>query len=86
MNYRLPSNPEKAAYVRSGFDAIARHYDRFNDLINQGQHRRWKSALVRRLELRPGSRVLDLCCGTGDLAQRALAVHELPSAVIAADF
>ena len=86
MPYRLPSAESKARYVRERFDAIARRYDLFNDLITQGQHRAWKRALVRRLGLAPGDRVLDLCCGTGDIAQRIRARLGREGAVVAADF
>lgn len=70
MAYRHPTRQEKATYVQSKFDEIASHYDRFNDLITQGQHRLWKRAMVRKLGVKPGDRGLDLCCGTGDIAQR----------------
>lgn len=86
MPYRLPSADRKARYVRERFDAIARRYDLFNDLITQGQHRWWKRMLVRRLGLRPGSQVLDLCCGTGDIAERIRVQLRGSGAVIAADF
>ncbi len=89
MVYHLPPPEQKADYVRSKFDEIARQYDRFNDLITQGQHRRWKRVLVARLGLRPGQVGLDLCCGTGDLALRclpALAGGGTRGGVIAADF
>ena len=72
MSYRLPDSAGKARYVREKFDEIARHYDLFNDLITQGQHRIWKKILVNRLGFRPTARGLDLCCGTGDIAARSL--------------
>ncbi len=70
MPYEMPPAAEKARYVRRKFDEIARRYDLFIDLITQGQHRWWKRRLVRRIPLAPGARVLDLCCGTGDIARR----------------
>ena len=54
--------------VRGLFAAIARRYDLLNDLMSLGLHRRWKRRLVK-LAGEPGD-VLDLCCGTGDIAQR----------------
>lgn len=71
MTYRLPEPEQKARYVRERFDQIAHVYDRFNDLITQGQHRRWKKTLINRLQIRPDFVGLDMCCGTGDIAQRA---------------
>lgn len=57
----------KAAQVRQMFDRIAGTYDLLNDCISMGFHRRWKRLACRRLNLRPGDRVLDVCSGTGDL-------------------
>lgn len=86
MPYRLPDADRKDRYVRAKFDEIARHYDRFNDLITQGQHRWWKRVLVWRLGIRPGQRGLDLCCGTGDIALRCLPALGGAGQVVAADF
>jgi len=70
LNYRLPLSGDKAHYVRTRFDAIARRYNLYNDLITQGQHRLWKRVLVKNIPVRPHSRGLDICCGTGDIAKR----------------
>ena len=51
------------------FSRLAWRYDLVNDVMSFGMHRRWKRQTVR-LALsgaRPGARVLDLCCGSGDL-------------------
>ena len=50
------------------FASIARRYDLANDVLSFGVHRLWRRKLVRMAALRPDSRVLDLCTGTGDLA------------------
>ena len=52
------------------FSLLARRYDLINDLMSFGLHRRWKRETIRlALAGRSGAvRVLDLCCGTGDLA------------------
>jgi len=86
MPYRLPDPEDKSRYVRTKFDEIAHQYDRFNDLITQGQHRWWKRVLVRRLGIRPGDRGLDLCCGTGDIALRCLPPLRGRGTLVAADF
>lgn len=59
---RLP-----AADVRSMFDGVASVYDAMNLLTTGGLDRRWRK-LAARAAVRPGDRVLDVCCGTGDLA------------------
>ncbi|MBI3993962.1 MAG: ubiquinone/menaquinone biosynthesis methyltransferase [Candidatus Lambdaproteobacteria bacterium] len=86
MPYEIPQPEHKARYVRRKFGEIARRYDLFNDLITQGQHRYWKNVLVGRLELQGGERVLDLCCGTGDIALRCARRLGPRGRVVAADF
>jgi demethylmenaquinone methyltransferase/2-methoxy-6-polyprenyl-1,4-benzoquinol methylase len=57
------------------FDTIAPRYDRFTRVFSFGMDRRWKAELVEWMQtvIRPDSRVLDLACGTGDLAFAAAA-------------
>jgi len=69
------------------FATIARRYDLLNDIMSAGLHRRWKRRLV---ELALGNReatnerrVLDLCCGTGDIA---MAFARAGADVTGADF
>ncbi len=50
------------------FDAVAQRYDLGNDLMSLGWHTRWKRRLLDGLDLPPGTQVLDLATGTGDLA------------------
>jgi len=49
------------------FDRIAPVYDVMNRVMTAGLDRRWRR-LAARAAVRPGDRVLDACCGTGDLA------------------
>lgn len=56
--------------VRALFDRIAPRYDLINDLQSFGLHRRWKRRMIAEASPRAGDRVLDVCCGTGDLALR----------------
>lgn len=53
--------------VRSMFDRIAPVYDVMNRVMTLGLDRRWRGITARAV-VQPGSRVLDACCGTGDLA------------------
>jgi demethylmenaquinone methyltransferase/2-methoxy-6-polyprenyl-1,4-benzoquinol methylase len=52
------------------FDRIAPVYDVMNRLMTIGLDRRWRRITVEQV-VRPGDRVLDACCGTGDLALEA---------------
>ena len=63
------STPEgKRRYVRQLFATIADRYDFITRFLSYGQDRRWKRRLIRLASLSPADRVLDLACGTGDLA------------------
>jgi demethylmenaquinone methyltransferase/2-methoxy-6-polyprenyl-1,4-benzoquinol methylase len=63
----LPEGDDKREAVREMFDAIAPRYDRVNRIMTFRLDVRWRRLAVRRLALAPGSRVLDLASGTGDL-------------------
>jgi demethylmenaquinone methyltransferase / 2-methoxy-6-polyprenyl-1,4-benzoquinol methylase len=62
---------EAAAWVRDMFTRIAPRYDLLNHLLSFSLDRLWRrrtaSAFLHILT-RPHARILDLCCGTGDLA------------------
>ena len=63
----LPEGRDKAAMVQNMFDAIAPRYDLVNRIMTFRLDTRWRRRAVRDLRLAPGSRVLDLASGTGDL-------------------
>ena len=56
--------------VRGMFDRIAPVYDVMNRVMTVGLDRRWRKLAVKEV-VWPGDRVLDACCGTGDLAVEA---------------
>jgi demethylmenaquinone methyltransferase / 2-methoxy-6-polyprenyl-1,4-benzoquinol methylase len=56
--------------VRTMFDRIAPVYDVMNRVMTAGLDRRWRRLTVEAV-VQPGARVLDACCGTGDLAVAA---------------
>ena len=72
---------QAARWVRGMFSRVAHRYDFLNHLLSANVDRYWRARTVRRLGPvleKPGARVVDICCGSGDLtlalAQRASAV------------
>ncbi len=64
------SEQEASRWVRAMFGRVARRYDLANHLLTANIDRYWRNravARVRDILRRPGVRVLDLACGTGDL-------------------
>lgn len=76
-----------ASAVRNMFAAVAPRYDLLNHLLSVGLDIRWRQAAVKALApvlANPSSVVVDLCCGTGDLA---LALRRVSAGtVLGADF
>lgn len=58
---------ERAGYVRQMFGEISGRYDLMNTLMTAGRHHAWRRLAARAL-VRPGDRVVDVGCGTGDLS------------------
>jgi demethylmenaquinone methyltransferase/2-methoxy-6-polyprenyl-1,4-benzoquinol methylase len=63
----------KRRHVARLFDTIADRYDLITRVLSYGQDRRWKLALMDRARIGASDVVLDLACGTGDLARLAAA-------------
>ena len=59
--------------VQAMFDRIAGVYDAMNSVMTAGLHHRWRRRAIDLAAVGPGSRVLDVATGTGDLAIEAAA-------------
>jgi demethylmenaquinone methyltransferase/2-methoxy-6-polyprenyl-1,4-benzoquinol methylase len=57
----------KDAFVREMFASIAPRYDLANRVLTGGMDERWRRRAIALLAPAPHARVLDCCCGTGDL-------------------
>jgi demethylmenaquinone methyltransferase / 2-methoxy-6-polyprenyl-1,4-benzoquinol methylase len=87
---------EAARRVRDMFTRIAPRYDFLNHLLSFSLDRIWRrrtARLFRHILCRPEARILDLCCGTGDLTfaldrtrSAALDPSERRSPIVGSDF
>ena len=81
-----------AENVRGMFDAIAGRYDLLNHLLSAGIDRIWwwrAARAVRHVLIRPNARIMDLCCGTGDMTLALLRRRPSTSStapILAVDF
>lgn len=57
----------KGAFVRDMFGRIAPRYDLANRVLTAGFDERWRKKAIALLAPPKGGRIIDLCCGTGDL-------------------
>jgi demethylmenaquinone methyltransferase / 2-methoxy-6-polyprenyl-1,4-benzoquinol methylase len=73
----------KQTYVRSLFDSIAHRYDLLNHILSSGLDVIWRRKAVNFLELLRPKSILDVACGTGDLAIEAARLS--PERVIGID-
>jgi len=63
---------QKAGMVHGVFSSVASKYDVMNDAMSMGIHRIWKDAMLDWLAPRPGTKLLDVAGGTGDISFRYL--------------
>jgi demethylmenaquinone methyltransferase/2-methoxy-6-polyprenyl-1,4-benzoquinol methylase len=74
-----------ARWVRDMFGRVAHRYDLLNHVLSFNLDKRWRARTVDRVSSileKPGARVLDLCCGTGDLMLALAARQGAASATI----
>ena len=84
----ISGGPEKRAYVRSIFSAIAPTYDRLNRIISFHLDQGWRRRAVGQLgwQREPGGIYLDLCAGTLDFGATLARMPGFHGRVVGADF
>ena len=75
-----------AEQVNRMFDRVAKRYDLLNSLMTAGLHHAWRVRAAERTLLAPGDSVLDVCCGTGDLALELAKLTSPGGHVVGCDF
>ncbi|HEY4996342.1 MAG TPA: ubiquinone/menaquinone biosynthesis methyltransferase [Solirubrobacteraceae bacterium] len=76
----------QAGQVRAMFDRIAGVYDLMNTAMTAGLHHRWRARAVDLARVGPGSRVLDVATGTGDMALELARRVSPDGEVVGSDF
>jgi demethylmenaquinone methyltransferase/2-methoxy-6-polyprenyl-1,4-benzoquinol methylase len=56
----------KEQRVHKVFEKISDNYDKMNSVISFQQHIKWRKDTMKRMNVKSGSKALDVCCGTGD--------------------
>lgn len=59
----------KKRLVKSVFDQVFDKYDLMNDFMSLGIHRIWKKSLITMMNPSPNQKLIDVGCGTGDIAK-----------------
>jgi demethylmenaquinone methyltransferase / 2-methoxy-6-polyprenyl-1,4-benzoquinol methylase len=72
FGYRDVAEDEKSRLVGKVFTSVAARYDVMNDLMSMGIHRIWKQAMIDWLSPAPGTQLIDVAGGTGDISFRFL--------------
>lgn len=78
------TNKEKKVYET--FQAISKDYDKLNNLISFNMHKGWKRDTIKELNVAENSRILDVCCGTGDFSLMLSIETDRKISVIGLDF
>jgi ubiquinone/menaquinone biosynthesis methyltransferase len=74
LQQALAQPDNKRRYNQQLFATIAARYDLITRLLSFGRDQAWKRRVVTLAAIGPNDRVLDLACGTGDLAARSAAL------------
>lgn len=72
FGFQTVREEEKEHKVYEVFENVATRYDLMNDVMSGGVHRLWKDHFMRRLSPLPGTKLVDVAGGTGDIAFRFL--------------
>ena len=59
----------KKGLVQNVFDEVYDQYDLMNDFMSFGIHRLWKKNLINSMNPSPEQKLIDVACGTGDIAK-----------------
>ena len=56
-------------FINDVFDKASGKYDLMNNLMSFGVHKSWKKQLIYSMKPRSNKKLIDVACGTGDIAE-----------------
>ena len=77
---------QKKGLVKSVFDTVYNKYDLMNDFMSFGVHRYWKKELIRQINPSANDTLVDVACGTGDIAKLFSDINNNRSKILCVDF
>ena len=75
----------KKGLVQNTFDQVYDQYDLMNDFMSLGVHRLWKKSLLNMMNPSPNQKLIDVACGTGDIAKLFLKSSNKSSEITCVD-
>ena len=75
----------KKGLVQNVFDQVYDQYDLMNDFMSLGVHRLWKKAMINMMNPSPTQKLIDVACGTGDIAKLFLSRVNKSSSITCVD-
>tara|TARA_B100000989_G_scaffold243676_1_gene190726 strand:- start:234 stop:938 length:705 start_codon:yes stop_codon:yes gene_type:complete len=76
---------KKKGLVQGVFDQVFDKYDLMNDFMSLGVHRLWKKSLINMMSPSKNQNLIDVACGTGDIAKLFLDNTEINNNVTCVD-
>ena len=75
----------KKGLVQNVFDKVYDQYDLMNDFMSFGIHRLWKKNLLNMMNPTKKQKLIDVACGTGDIAKLYLDLVDKSSSITCVD-
>ncbi len=76
---------QKKGLVKGVFNKVFKKYDLMNDLMSLGVHRIWKKNLIQMMNPSNSKNLIDVACGTGDVAKLYLDATSYNSTILCVD-
>ena len=76
---------QKKGLVKGVFNKVYKKYDLMNDLMSLGIHRIWKKNLIQMMNPSSNKKLIDVACGTGDIAKLYLKATNYNSTILCID-